>query len=142
MTLPVPTERVFTFFSDVANLPRVEPPWLGFQIISPLPIVMQKGTIIEFKLRLLSLPVRWQSLISQWDPPQMFADEQLRGPFKTWVHIHRFQELTSGTLMEDEVEYSLPFSRLGEMADPLIRRQITRIFRFRQQRIKSILVAS
>jgi len=141
MSLPVPVARVFAFFSDAANLPRITPPDFGLQITSPQPVLMQQGTIIDCKIRLLGFPVPWQSLISRWEPPHLFTDEQLRGPCKSWVHVHRFQELSAGTVIEDEVEYSLPWPQISELAHPLVRRQLRRIFHFRQEAIKGILCA-
>ena len=140
MGVPVPVAKVFAFFSDAANLPRITPPGFALQITSPLPVLMEKGTILDYRIRLLGIPVHWQSLIARWEPPHLFTDEQLSGPYKSWVHVHRFQELSAGTIIEDEVEYSLPCFQLGELAHPWVRRQLRRIFYFREQAIKRILL--
>ena len=92
--LPRPLAEVFHFFSDAENLEKITPPWLKFWIVSPRPIEMQTGTLIDYKLRLKELPLRWQSEISVWDPPYCFVDEQRKGPYRVWKHEHRFEEQT------------------------------------------------
>jgi ligand-binding SRPBCC domain-containing protein len=137
--LPLAREEVFPFFAEAANLERLTPPELQFHIITPLPITMQLGTLIEYRLRLFGVPFTWLTRICYWNPPHEFVDEQLRGPYRTWVHIHRFQATDRGSRMEDEVHYRLPFFPLGELAYPLVKRQLKRIFDFRRQAIAALL---
>jgi ligand-binding SRPBCC domain-containing protein len=145
MFLPLSREQVFDFFSDAGNLARITPPGMGFQIKTPGPIEMRAGTRIEYRIRVFGLPLTWRSLISRWDPPNEFVDEQLRGPYRQWIHTHRFRDHVdpvrgAGTLIEDEVRYRIPGGPLGRLLHPLVRRELEHIFRFRQTAIEAILL--
>jgi len=134
-----PLEEVFAFFTDVGNLERITPPELAFRIVTPLPVTIAEGALIDYRLRLYGVPLRWWTRISVWEPPLRFVDEQLQGPYQTWVHLHRFEALGDGTRMTDRVEYRLPGHPLASVALPLVRRQLDRIFRFRARVIRRIL---
>src|SRR5579871_5848818 len=86
--LPRPLEEVFPFFADAGNLPILTPPWLHFHILTTRPIEMRRGALIDYRLRIHGLPIRWQSEIVEWDPPHRFVDEQRRGPYRLWHHEH------------------------------------------------------
>jgi len=128
-----PLQDVFAFFADAANLETITPDELRFHILSPQPIEMRVGALIDYRLRLAGIPFRWRSEITAWDPPYSFEDSQIKGPYGLWVHRHSFEEQDGGTLSTDHVRYALPLSPLGDMAFPLVKWQLGRIFAHRQR---------
>lgn len=132
--LPLPPEELFTFFADAANLDAITPPWLNFQIVTPPPIVMRVGTLIDYKLRVRGLPLRWRTLIKEWQPPHRFVDEQLRGPYRRWIHEHTFEARDGGTLARDMVQYSVPFDFLAHRW--LVRPDVEKIFKHRTEALQ------
>ena len=101
-------EQLFDFFSKAENLNSITPPLLGFKIITPLPVEMKKGTIIDYKIKLNGIPFRWRTEITKWEPPYMFEDTQINGPYKIWIHEHRFDEKEGMIIMTDTVRYLSP----------------------------------
>lgn len=134
--LPRPRGEVFAFFSDARNLDALTPPWLGFEIVTPGGISMRSGALIDYRITVHGIPMRWRTEIAEWDPPRRFVDVQLRGPYHVWRHEHTFEEREGGTLCGDRVEYR---PRGGALMNRLfVRRDIERIFRFRQDRLREI----
>ena len=137
--LPKPLREVFPFFSDARNLEVLTPPWLRFEILSRGPIDMAEGTRIDYRLRLRGVPIRWESEITAWCPPALFVDEQRRGPYRLWLHEHRFEELDGMTLAEDFVRYAVTG---GWIVDRLfVRRDVQRIFTYRRKKLRSLFGA-
>jgi ligand-binding SRPBCC domain-containing protein len=134
---PTPT---FEFFERPANLPRITPPGLGFRILTPEPITMARGLIIDYRVRVLGLPMHWRSLIAEYDPPHGFRDVQVIGPYRLWDHRHRFRRDGAGTTIEDFVVYALPLGPVGALLNRLtVRRQLEAIFAYRRRRIGELL---
>lgn len=135
-----PLSVVFPFFSDAQNLNILTPPWLNFQILTPMPILMQEGALIDYRLRIRGIPVRWQSRIAVWEPPHRFVDEQLRGPYRQWIHEHRFEEKDGGVLMSDRVEYSVYGGWLIHRI--FVQQDVLRIFNYRLKTLTSLFATS
>lgn len=136
LTLGQPRSRVFEFFADAANLGKITPPELQFQILTPLPLEMRVGARIEYTIRLWGVPMLWKTVIEEWNPPISFIDRQEEGPYDVWIHRHSFEDGGGETRMRDEVRYALPGRRFGDLAHPLIRRQLDRIFDFREEAVR------
>jgi ligand-binding SRPBCC domain-containing protein len=109
-TLEVPQspDVVFPFFADACNLDAITPKWLHFKIVTPTPIDLAVGVNIDYKLRIRGLPIQWKSEITAWEPPYRFIDEQRRGPYRQWIHEHRFEEHNGRTRIHDRVDYAVP----------------------------------
>jgi ligand-binding SRPBCC domain-containing protein len=139
--LPGSPQSVFAFFSDAGNLEAITPPMLGFRIATPGSIEMRTGTLIEYRLRVHGVPMRWTTAIREWEPPHRFVDEQLRGPYALWQHTHTFHDDGSGgTLMSDVVRYAIGFGPLGAVAQRLlVRRDLDAIFDYRAARVRELL---
>lgn len=140
--LPQPIERVFGFFSNAANLNQITPAWLDFKIITPMPVKMRPGALLEYRLKLRGLPIRWLTEITLWEPPHKFVDHQLQGPYRKWIHTHSFEEEDDGTIVRDQVEYEI----FGWIVEPLIYRlfvgpDVERVFAFRRSMLKKIFHA-
>ncbi|MGE0606161.1 MAG: SRPBCC family protein [Pirellulales bacterium] len=135
--LPRGLDEVFAFFADAFQLEAITPPWLRFRVLTPQPIAMRAGTLIDYKLRLHGIPIRWRTEISDWSPPTRFIDRQLRGPYYLWHHEHTFQAQDGGTLIADRVEYR---PRGGAwLHRKFIRPDLMRIFAYRRNSLQQLL---
>jgi ligand-binding SRPBCC domain-containing protein len=139
--LPLPRDRVFGFFSDAFNLERITPDLLRFRVLTPAPIEMCAGALIDYRLSLRGLPMRWRSEITEWEPPSRFADTQRRGPYREWHHTHTFEERDGGTFVTDAVRYRLigPGLLTRAVNTLLVAPDIRRIFAFRHDALERAL---
>jgi ligand-binding SRPBCC domain-containing protein len=136
ITIPAPVEEVFSFFSTAENLNLITPPWLYFKILTPLPIKMEKNTLIDYSIKIFGWRMPWNTEITVWQPPHRFVDRQIKGPYRVWEHTHLFEEKCGDTQMTDVVRYAVP----GFVLSPLVhhffvRPRLEKIFTFREQRM-------
>jgi len=137
--IPRPLAEVFAFFSDAYNLEAITPPFLRFRILTPRPIAMAPGTLIDYQLQLFGVPFRWRTRVEEFEPGVRFVDVQLEGPYALWRHTHEFEATAGGTRMRDLVRYALPLGPLGALAHALfVRRTLGRIFAYRRTRIAEL----
>ena len=133
--VPLPLNSVHAFFSEAQNLEKITPPEVGFRIVSPLPIVMKVGALIEYRIRLHGFVMRWSSEITEWNPPHSFTDEQTKGPYAFWRHTHSFRQEDGGTWIADSVRYAVPFSGwpgVGLVERFFVKPELRRIFAYRK----------
>lgn len=135
--LPRRIDEVFEFFADAYRLEDITPPWLHFQVQTPKPVPMFPGALIDYKLRLHAVPIRWQTEISEWEPPYRFVDRQLKGPYRLWRHLHTFEARDGGTQVCDHVEYSAVGGWLVNRL--FVRPDLERIFAYRHQKMLEFL---
>jgi hypothetical protein len=141
--IPRSRSETFAFFSDAFNLQRITPPFLHFQMLTPPPIKMEVGTLIEYRLALFGVPLYWQTRIESWTPEDSFVDTQIKGPYALWRHTHSFEEKgPHEVLMKDLIEYAIPYSFLGTIAHNLfVKRWLKRIFDYRARQTARLLGA-
>ena len=130
----MPIEEVFAFFSDPENLGLITPQNLDFKIITPLPIKMQEGQLIDYTIKLFKKEIRWRTLITEYKYPEMFIDQQIKGPYSLWHHKHTFKDCGDYVEMIDEICYAVPFSFIGRIVNFLfIQRDLNYIFNYRKK---------
>jgi ligand-binding SRPBCC domain-containing protein len=135
-----PLPEVFEFFARAGNLERITPAWLSFELVTAEPIPMRAGTLIDYRLRLHGLPLRWRSRIEEWVHDRRFVDRQVRGPYRLWRHQHEFEALDGATLVRDRVDYALPLGPAGAAARAMfVERDLARIFDYRRTAVEQIL---
>jgi hypothetical protein len=134
---------VFDFFSKPENLSVITPHAMKFKILTPSPIDMKVGTLIDYTINIIFMPIRWRTLITKYDPPNIFVDQQLSGPYSMWHHTHTFEQLGDNeTLIKDEVIYSIPFAFIGRITHYLyIKGELEKIFTYRKNKIEEIIDA-
>lgn len=139
-TLDEDLDEVFSFFAEPRNLERITPSWLRFRIVgSPGP--MQRGALIDYRLRLHGVPLTWRTEITDWSPPHRFVDTQRRGPFALWEHEHAFERrVDGGTLMRDTVDYAMFLPLLSNRL--LVARDLRTIFEFRHAVVAAAIAAA
>jgi ligand-binding SRPBCC domain-containing protein len=125
-----PLREVFAFFSDPANLTRITPDWLRFNIISPQPVIMAEGTLIDYTLRVHGIPLTWRSEITAWNPPYRFVDEQRKGPYRYWIHEHLLADRNGVTEVTDRVHYAVPGGAIVQRL--FVARDVAKIFDYRR----------
>jgi ligand-binding SRPBCC domain-containing protein len=133
VVLPRSLDQVFPFFSSAHNLEQITPDFLRFQIVTPGEIQVSAGSVINYSLRLHHIPLRWTTLISLWEPPHRFVDEQIRGPYRYWIHNHTFEECSEGVIVRDSVRYQVIGGAI--VHNLFVRNDVLNIFRFRQRKL-------
>jgi ligand-binding SRPBCC domain-containing protein len=141
LIVPASMGEVFAFFQNPYNLEKITPPWLNLRVVT-CDLAMRAGAEIDYEFRWLGVPLKWRTVISEYEPPEYFLDEALSSPYVYWRHYHSFRETPKGTLVSDRVEYDIPYGFAGRLVHAaIVRRQLTRIFEYRQAAIATHLSA-
>ena len=129
-----PPRRVFAFHELRDALQRLTPPWERARVVEHAPS-LHVGERAVVETRLFGLQrVRWVAVHTAYDPPRMFEDVQVSGPFKKWRHRHLVEPHAQGALLRDEVEYEPPLGPLGRALAPLvIVPRLRRLFDYRHE---------
>lgn len=134
--VPQAPEAIWPYFCDERNLEELTPDFLRFEVVGKSTPEIGEGTLIDYRLRLNGVPLKWRSRIENWEPARRFVDTQVQGPYAYWHHAHEFVPLAGGTLMRDVVRYRLPLGWLGSVtAGWKVESQVDRIFAYRARRI-------
>jgi ligand-binding SRPBCC domain-containing protein len=135
--LELPLQRAFEFYAEARNLAVITPPWMGFEVITPGPIEMRPGALIDYRMKLHGVPLRWRTRIDVWEPPVRFIDVQVRGPYALWEHTHTFEpDGEHAVLIGDRVRYSIPLGPLGQIAHAaFVKRDLKRVFDYRERAV-------
>jgi ligand-binding SRPBCC domain-containing protein len=88
--------------------------------------VFVEGSTVTWRARHFGIPFRLRSIVFDIDPPHGFSDRQIAGPFRAFLHEHRFEEHPAGTLMHDTVTFRSPFGPLGRLVDAMFLRAYMR----------------
>jgi len=132
--VPLNRDEIFPFFAKPENLAKITPPSMGFNILTPTPIKMREGAVIDYTVKAMGARMHWRTLIAEYEPPYKFVDIQLKGPYILWHHTHTFIEEGANTRLIDDVRYALPFGPLGRIAHAVaVERQLLTIFDHRNR---------
>lgn len=138
--LPISKERLFPYFQDEKNLEELTPPWLNFKVLNKSTDQIQKGTIVNYQLKLYGIPFGWQTEILDMQKNKSFIDNQVKGPYSKWHHTHDFIALGEGTLVKDTIRYKVPMSGLGKtFAGPKVDNDVKKIFKYRSEKILDVI---
>ena len=134
--LPISKVEAWEFLSDPKNLATITPEHMGFHILSGAEKSMFPGQIIQYKVTPFpGFSTRWVTEITHVSDGEYFVDEQRFGPYALWHHKHFLKTIPGGVAMEDIIDIKLPFGLLGRLAYPMIKKQLTKIFAYRERRL-------
>ena len=139
--LHLPLAQAFAFFADPRHLEAITPGFVHFKFLRDPPPILQAGSVVDYRIRMFGVPVRWQARIEVWEPPHRFVDAQVRGAFASWHHTHLFEDAGDGrTRMREQIEFAMPMGVLGRIAYRLfVARTLERIFDLRAERLSALM---
>ena len=138
--LPISLEKAWKFFSDPKNLKDITPNELNFNIISGANKSIYAGQIIQYKVSpVLGINLKWVTEITHVKENEYFVDEQRFGPYSLWHHKHFFKKINGGILMEDIVDYKIPYGLIGQFAHVIfVKKKLEKIFKYRHTKLEKL----
>jgi ligand-binding SRPBCC domain-containing protein len=133
-------EAVFSFHESPGALERLIPPWEKVRVIRGGESI-RPGSRVTLRTYLGPIPIQWVAEHTEYDPPHLFADRQVSGPFASWYHRHRIlDDGRGGSILRDEIEYELPWGALGRLFGAgMVLRKLVGMFDYRHEITRSIL---
>jgi len=140
--LPASAEEAFAWHARPGALERLTPPWEKVRVVSRTGGISE-GDRVVLRLCVGPVPVTWVAEHRDFQPPERFRDVQIRGPFSSWDHLHRFEPLTPDQCrLEDRIEYTIPGGVVGRMlGGAFLRRKLERMFNYRHATTAADLAA-
>ena len=138
--LPISLEKAWNFFSDPKNLKDITPNEMNFNIISGADKSIYAGQIIQYKVSpVLGINLKWVTEITHVKENEYFVDEQRFGPYSLWHHKHFFKKINGGILMEDIVDYKIPYGLIGQFAHVIfVKKKLEKIFKYRHTKLEKL----
>tara|TARA_B100001057_G_scaffold497119_1_gene600399 strand:+ start:9419 stop:9880 length:462 start_codon:yes stop_codon:yes gene_type:complete len=138
--LPISLEKAWKFFSDPKNLKDITPNEMNFNIISGADKSIYAGQIIQYKVSpVLGINLKWVTEITHVKENEYFVDEQRFGPYSLWHHKHFFKKINGGILMEDIVDYKIPYGLIGQFAHVIfVKKKLKKIFNYRHTKLEKL----
>jgi ligand-binding SRPBCC domain-containing protein len=137
--IPISLDEAWDFFSSPLNLAKITPEKMRFVVTSGYNAdkKMYPGMIITYKISpLLGIKMNWMTEIAHVREGEYFVDEQRFGPYALWHHQHHFKAIEGGVLMNDILNYAIPYGPIGRLTNSLfVGRQIKEIFEYREKAI-------
>jgi ligand-binding SRPBCC domain-containing protein len=132
--IAAPPEAVFAFHERPGALEAITPPWERVRLVEGGGSI-RPGSRVVLETKVGPFPLRWVAEHTEYDPPRLFADRQISGPFASWYHRHEFlDDGRGGTLFRDEITYEPPLGALGRLlSGPFVRRKLERMFDYRHE---------
>ena len=140
--LPIPLAEAWNFFSSPLNLARITPKEMKFTVTSNYTkdTKMYPGMIITYHVSpVFGIKMNWMTEITHVDEHKYFVDNQVFGPYALWHHQHHFTEITGGVKMHDILDYAIPYSVIGQIANRvLVNWEVKKIFNYRIKAIDDL----
>ena len=112
--LPVSVEDAFAYHERRGALQRLVPPWESV-VVEKTDNSLAVGSKVVLKTSVFGVPIRWVAKHTAYEPPRLFADTQLSGPFAKWFHRHQFASFGEHSTLTDQIDFEVPLGAIGRL---------------------------